>query len=104
MDTKKSKHKQPKAEEQKPMWQESRKEGGKPRCKKSSTNITKSSHAKLLSGSKNPRCKKSRANIEKSHLPVSKGKVVEPNLAKDRSKNKLPKCRRSNTKSDDSNR
>ena len=63
-----------------------------------------SSHAKLLSGSNNPGCKKSRANIEKSNLPVSKGKVVEPNLERDRSKNKLPEFRRSNTKSDNSNR
>lgn len=66
MDTKNSKHKPPKAEEQNPMWQESRKEGGKPRCKKSSTNITKSNHAKLCADKVLSECTESNTNIDES--------------------------------------
>ena len=77
MDTKKSKHKQPKAEEQKPMWQESRKEGGKPRCKKSSTNITKSSHAKLCADKVLPECTESNTDIDESIRVTPKTEEVK---------------------------
>ena len=96
MDTKNSKHKQPKAEEQKPMWQESCKEGGKPRCKKSSTNITKSSHAKLCVGKVLPECTESNRNIDKSIRVTPKAKEVKSVWPQLREKSGNPGCKESN--------